>query len=312
MSVATEQIYTLAHLADWPSGVEHWPASGTALAVIGRPIAHSLSPVIHNAALAELAKTRPAFALWRYFKFDIAPDELAAALALFHENKFHGLNLTVPHKALVVPLLASSDAFVRAAGAANTLTFTETGWRGTNTDGVGLSVALRQDLGVELNGAHIILLGAGGAARAAAVECLRLRCASLWVGNRTSASLQTLLAGLRAFAGTTSVQGFDLGTPPAGLPAAAVVINATSLGLAGDDPSPLDLRKIPRPAGVYDMIYRPPQTALLRQAAELGIPHVHGLSMLVHQGARSLELWTGVAAPVTVMQAAAQAALSAN
>jgi shikimate dehydrogenase len=103
-----------------------------------------------------------------------------------------------------------------------------------------------------------------------------------------------------------------LETPPAGLPAGSIVINATSLGLASDDPSPLDLKKIPRPAAVFDMIYRPPQTALLRQAAAMGLSHAHGLSMLVHQGAASLQLWTGVPAPVQIMQAAARAALGAN
>ncbi len=303
MSAVAESIHTLADL-------EAWSFSGTALAVVGRPVAHSLSPAIHNAALAELAKAQPKYAGWRYFKFDIAPAELPRALSLFHKNRFHGLNLTVPHKSLAVEHLINGDAFVRAAGAANTLTYSESGWRGANTDGYGLTSALREDLGAELAGAHIILLGAGGAARGAAVECLRARCASLWIGNRTVATLDALLLNLQMFAGESTVRGFDLANPPPGLPAGATVINATSLGLSPADASPLDLRKIPAPARVYDMIYRPPQTTLLRQAAELGLSHANGLSMLVHQGARSLEIWTGGAVPVPVMQAAARAALN--
>ena len=303
MRAATESILTLADLAAWS-----FP--GVALAVIGRPVAHSLSPVIQNAALAELAKAQPRFADWCYFKFDIAPAELPGALALFHEKKFHGLNLTVPHKSLAVEHLVASDAFVRAAGAANTLSYTEAGWRGTNTDGAGLSAALRAELGMELGGAHIVLLGAGGAARAAAVEGLRARCASLWIGNRTAATLETLLAALQGFVGETNLRGFDLNNPPADLPAGSIVLNATSLGLGASDRSPLDLRKIPAPAKVYDMIYRPPQTALLLQAAELGIAHANGLSMLIHQGARSLELWTGATVSVPVMQDAARLALN--
>lgn len=299
---AAEPIHTLADL-------ESWSFDGTPLAVVGRPVAHSLSPAIHNAALAELARDQPRFRDWRYFKFDLAPEELPRALALFHRKNFRGLNLTVPHKALAVAHLVAADDFVRAAGAANTLIRADAGWRGANTDGHGLSVALRQDLGLELGGAHVILLGAGGAARAAAVESLRLRCASLWIGNRTAATLTTLLAGLQTLAGETALQGFDLGSPPTGLPADSVVINATSLGLKPDDDAPIDLRKIPRPASVYDMVYRPPRTALLRQAAELGIATANGLSMLVHQGARSLEVWTGAAVPVSVMQEAARAAL---
>ena len=302
MSAAAEKIHTSADL-------EQWSFAGTALAVIGRPVAHSLSPAIHHAALAELAKTQPKFRNWRYFKFDIAPEELSRALALFHQNRFHGLNLTVPHKALAVEHLVACDAFVRAAGAANTLSRTEAGWRGANTDGAGLSAALRQDLGLELTGAHVILLGAGGAARAAAVECLRLRCASLWIGNRTQASLAVLLSGLQMFAGEAVLKGFALNRPPVDLPAGSLVLNATSLGLKPDDPSPLDLEKIPKPAWIYDMIYRPPQTALLRQAAKLGVTCANGLSMLVHQGARSLELWTGATVPVNIMQQAARAAI---
>ncbi|MSU45812.1 MAG: shikimate dehydrogenase [Lacunisphaera sp.] len=303
MRVAPESILTLADLATWS-----FP--GVALAVVGRPVAHSLSPVIQNAALADLAKAQPRFADWRYFKFDIAPAELPGALALFHQRKFHGLNLTVPHKLLAVEHLVACDAFVRAAGAANTLSYTEAGWRGANTDGTGLSAALRQELGAELRGANIVLLGVGGAARAAAVECLRACCASLWIGNRTAASLEVLLSALQVFAGETSLKGFALHSPPADLPAGSIVLNATSLGLVTGDPSPLDLRKIPTPAKVYDMIYRPPQTALLRQAAELGVAHANGLSMLIHQGARSLEIWTGAVVPVAVMQEAARLALN--
>jgi shikimate dehydrogenase len=305
MSVATEPIHTIADL-------EQWSFRGTALTVVGQPVAHSLSPEIHNAALAELAQAQPGFREWRYFKFDIAPADLPRALGLFHQKNFRGLNLTVPHKALVVEHLSASDAFVRAAGAANTLVHSPAGWRGANTDGVGLSMALKQDLNVALTGANVVLLGAGGAARAAAIECLRLRCAALWIGNRTRTSLDALLANLQPFAAETHLQVFDPKNPASGLPADSIVINATSLGLAAGDPAPLDLKTIPRPACVYDMIYRPPQTALLRQAAALGIVSANGLSMLIHQGAKSLELWTGATAPVEIMQQAARAALGTN
>lgn len=299
---AAEPPHTLADLESWSFG-------GTALAVVGRPVAHSLSPAIHHAALARMADTEPRFRDWRYFKFDIAPDELPRALPLFHRRGFHGLNLTVPHKALAVAHLAVGDDFVRAAGAANTLIRTAAGWRGANTDGYGLATALQEELGAKLTGARVILLGAGGAARGAAVECLRSGCTELWIGNRTQATLTTLLDELSPLTDKARLHGFDLARPPAGLPAAALVINATSLGLKQDDVAPIDLEKIPRPAGVYDMIYRPPQTALLRQAAALGLATANGLSMLVHQGARSLELWTGATVPVSVMHDAARAAL---
>ena len=302
MSVA-EPIHTLADLAGWS-----FP--GVSLAVIGHPIAHSLSPVIQNAALAEMAQTESGFSRWRYFKFDIAPADLPAALKEFHRLNFRGLNLTVPHKSIVIEHLAGSDSFVRAAGAANTLSHVEAGWQGANTDGYGLATALQQQLGAELAGASVILLGAGGAARGAAVECLRQKCAALWIGNRTSATLTALLAELEPLAGGTQLHGFDLASPPPGIPAGAIVVNATSLGLKPDDPAPVDLKRIPASRCVFDMIYRPAQTALLRQAAQLGIAQANGLGMLVHQGARSLSLWTGATVPVAAMQAAADAALS--
>lgn len=311
MSVATEHTYTLTDLEHWPVGVDQCPVNGTALAVIGHPIGHSLSPVMHNAALIELAKARPEFAQWRYFKFDIAPEELVRAITLFHRHKFRGLNLTVPHKALVVPHLVAKDSFVQDAGAANTLQFTEAGWRGFNTDGIGLSVALREDLGVNLTGTNVILLGAGGAARAAAIECLLRKCASLWIANRTSTTLNELITSLRksaAFNEESHLEGFDPKAPPTTLPSRAVVINATSLGLKADDDAPLDLAKIPTPAKVFDMIYRPPQTALLRQAALLTIPSANGLSMLIYQGAASLERWTGESAPIKIMRHALRGA----
>jgi len=304
MSVAAEQTHTLADLADWSF-------AGVALAVVGRPVAHSLSPEMHNAALADLARDRVRYQDWRYFKFDVPPEDLPRALRLFHAKKFHGLNLTVPHKTLAVDLLESHDDFVLSAGAANTLSRTATGWRGNNTDGIGLALALRETLAAELAGADVILLGAGGAARGAAMQCLQAGCRSLWIGNRTRASLDELIRSLQSVASSASLRGFGL-DDPAGLPAGAIVVNATSLGLKPGDASPVDLKKIHRPAGVYDMIYRPSPTALLRQAAELGLPRADGLSMLIHQGARSLEIWTGTSAPLRVMQQAARAALGPN
>ncbi|HVU24963.1 MAG TPA: shikimate dehydrogenase, partial [Opitutus sp.] len=120
------------------------------------------------------------------------------------------------------------------------------------------------------------------------------------------------LAPVAAAAGAAVVRGFDPSAPPADLPAGALVINATSLGLRATDPAPVDLAALPRPAAVFDMIYNPPQTALLRAAAALGIPHANGLSMLVHQGAKSLEIWSGIPAADTApaMHAAARAALA--
>lgn len=289
----------------------HWSFPGTALAVLGHPIRHSISPPMHNAALAELARHNAIYSDWKYFRFDIPPDLLAAALPRLHEARFAGLNLTVPHKVLACGLVNSTDADARDIGAVNTLIRTGTGWRGANTDGFGLASALREELSVEIRGTPFILLGAGGAARGAAVECLRQRCAALWIANRTPARLAALLETLRPLANAIPVRGFDPANPPASLPPGAVVINATSAGLKPSDPAPIDLRRVPSDVRVFDMIYNPPKTALLRDAESLGLRNANGLSMLVYQGARSLELWTGARAPVHAMAAAAASALTA-
>ena len=117
---------------------------------------------------------------------------------------------------------------------------------------------------------------------------------------------------LASLAGRTSLRSFAPDTPPSDLPAGAIVINATSAGLRESDPAPIDLARLPRPAAVYDMIYNPPETRLLAEAQALGLPRAHGLSMLVHQGAKSLEIWTGVPATITAatMAAAARFALA--
>jgi shikimate dehydrogenase len=295
--------YTLADL-------ENWARPGTSLAVLGHPIRHSVSPAMHNAALAVMAREEPRFADWRYERFEVAPEELPRALALLHAKKFRGVNLTVPHKILAVSEVAVIDPAARVAGAVNTLRWREDGWEGFNTDGYGLTGGLREDLGVSLAGANVILLGAGGAARGAAVECLQRGCASLWIANRTRAKLDELLALLAPLAGAGVLRGFDpAAAGAAGLPARAVLVNATSAGLKPGDPLPIDLGVIPAPAAVYDMIYNPAETPLLAAARTRHVPAANGLSMLVHQGARALEIWTGRGVPVGAMAAAAKAAM---
>jgi len=290
--------------------LDGWAFSGTALAVLGHPIKHSVSPAMHNAALAALARREKDYLAWKYFRFDVPPADLPQALVRLHAAGFHGLNLTVPHKVLAFDLVKEINPAAVPVGAVNTLRRTADGWRGFNTDGYGLAAALREKLGVSLAGTHVILLGAGGAARGAAVECLQQGCASLWIANRTRANLDTLLAALRPLAARTPLHGFDPAQPPANLPDGVLVINATSAGLKPGEPAPIDLRRLPAGAKVYDMIYNPPQTALLREAAALGLPHANGLAMLVYQGARALEIWTGATVPVAAMQSAAEAALA--
>jgi shikimate dehydrogenase len=262
---------------------------------------------MHNAALATIS----GFAGWRYFPFDVPPADLAAALDIMGSYGFHGINLTVPHKVLAFSMVSSLDDGADEVGAVNTLLREGSGWRGFNTDGYGLATSLREDLGIGLGGTPVVLLGAGGAARGAAVECLRAGCAGLWIINRTRSNLDSLLAHVSPIARKIPVKALDLSAAARGLPKGAVVINATSAGLHRDDPAPVDLATLPGIGAVYDMIYNPPVTRLLQQARALGLPFANGIGMLVHQGAKALEIWTGAPAASTApaMRGAAAKAL---
>jgi shikimate dehydrogenase len=289
--------------------------AGTALAVLGWPVRHSLSPLMHHAALAHLANQEPKFAAWRYDKIEIRPEELGEALALLQERGFRGINLTVPHKIIALDLIGDIAPAAKRAGAVNTLLAKDGAWHGYNTDGYGLHMAVREAFGRGIGGRHILLLGAGGAARGAAVECLAQGCLSLTIANRTAARCEELLGLLRPLAGNIPLYRLDPDDPTSAgrLPAATLVINATSAGLQPGDAPPITLATLPRPEAVYDMIYNPPVTPLLREAAALGLPRAHGLGMLVHQGAKALEIWTGASAALTapVMAAALRAAACA-
>ncbi len=277
-----------------------WDYPGTALAVLGSPITHSVSPNMHNAALNLMGQTQQRFLDWRYFKFDTPPEILPRALEQLHDSGFMGINLTIPHKVQAVDLVVEIDSGARLSGAVNTLHRRGNGWAGFNTDGYGLEQALRRELDVELAGATVILLGAGGAARAAAVQCLRSGIAELWIGNRDQERLAGLIELLAEAPDSERVRGFNLRQPPTALPTSAVIVNATSLGLKAEDAAPIDLGRFAPESKVYDMTYGV-KNALAHQAQAHGIPYADGLSMLVWQGARSLEIWTGTSVPAQAM-----------
>jgi len=266
---------------------------------------------MHTAALAHLAQRDSHFGSLYYVALDCPPAQLAKALPLLRDRGFRGLNLTVPHKVLAVDLVAAIDPAAAVAGAVNTLRWEKGGWKGFNTDGYGLARAVQDDLGIELRATPVILAGAGGAARGAAVACLRAGCAALWVVNRSAGNLASLLDQVRPLAGEIPLAGLGPDDPLPAFPAGTLLINATSAGLRANDPPPVVLERLVGVTAVYDMIYNPPRTPLLDQAAALGLRTRNGLGMLVHQGAKALELWTGAPAAETapIMAAAAAKAL---
>lgn len=294
------RLRTIEDLADF-----QYP--GTPLAVLGQPVAHSVSPAMHNAALNAMAQTHQIFANWAYFKFEIRPEQLPEALPLFWDKGFLGLNLTLPHKVQAVGLVKEIDSEAQAMGAVNTLKRHPLGgYTGSNSDGFGLETALINDLGVALKNTNIILLGAGGAARAAAVQCLLRGCKSLHIGNRNQERLRELLTVISPQLAQGRVNGFDLTNPPQTVfeTDSPVIVNATSLGLKADDPAPIHLKHFPPHTKIYDMTYGL-ENALSQQANENGFAYADGLSMLVWQGVRSLEIWSNTRVPAQPMLSAA-------
>jgi len=269
---------------------------------------------MHNAAFAALGLD------WRYLAFGVEPKNLGAAIAGAKAMQFAGLNLTVPHKLLALDMVDALDESAKTWGAVNTIRFEgrKTGgeWlplrefeqdspmeirtHGFNTDADALVTALREDLKMELRGAKVLQLGAGGAGRAAALRLAAENVAELFLVNRTQSKAGEIATEIK--------RRFPLVRVAVGHPPAAVdlVLNATSLGLKPGDPSPLDEEQfsLRRARAAYDLIYNPAETALLKRAKAAGCKAANGLGMLLHQGARAFEIWTGKPAPLAVMRRA--------
>lgn len=269
--------------------------------LIGWPVTHSISPAMHNAAFAALGLND-----WSYELAAIPPDIVRQGLrTLRDEGGFIGVNVTVPHKQAVMPYV-KPDERARAVGAVNTIDFRDN--TGTNTDVLGLLADLQAN-GINLLEKHVIVLGAGGAARAA-VYTLAREGARVTVVNRTLEKAQVMLADLSVSANVWGVEArtLDEAVDDTDL---SLIVNCTSVGMWPHmDESPwIDGVPFPRGLTVYDMVYRPAYTRLMRQAEEAGGQAVSGLGMLVRQGAASFEIWTGQPAPVEVMFDAAKTAL---
>ena len=285
-------------------------------AVYGQPIRHSASPAMQNAGLTALKLD------WRYLAFEVHPDHLRNAIAGAKAMRFIGLNLTVPHKLLALEMVDALDDSARTWGAVNTIRFEAQdpngAWRplaelaeaapenirshGFNTDADAIARALREDLGVEPAGARVLLLGAGGAGRTAALKLASEKTCELFLVNRTVTKAAGLAEEIRQRFPTVKV---TVGYPD---PRRTVdlTLNATSLGLKADDPSPFDASQfsLGQAGAVYDMVYRPAETPLLKAARLAGRRAANGLGMLLYQGAKALELWSGRNPPIEVMREA--------
>ncbi len=269
-----------------------------AFGLVGRPVAHSLSPAMHNAAFRALGMDAV------YLAFDVAPEELGAALEGARALGFGGLNVTVPHKEQALGLAALAAPSARLTGAANTLVPTEAGWEAHNTDVEGFAGALAEDLGLDPQGRRCWILGAGGAARAAVVALARAHPQEILVMNRNRKRADHLAAALGPAVGVP-LRAVDVDRFAARVRPGDLVVSATPLGLDPDARWPWDLAEIPPGLFVFDMAYRAGgETPLVLQARAAGHRAVSGRSMLLRQGAAAFALWTGRPPPVEIMRQA--------
>lgn len=273
----------------------------TVVGVFGHPVAHSFSPSMHNAAFAHLGLD------WVYVPFPVPPETLPAAVAGIRALGLAGVNVTIPHKQAVIPCMDLLTPDARAVGSVNTITVCPAGLEGHSTDGPGFLRALLER-GYTPAGRRGVILGAGGAARAVVGALARAGTAHLTLVARNpahAAALATLATTVAADA--VQVDGLPWGADAVrtALATADLVVNATPLGMA-----PHAVDRLPVPADwlapgcwVYDLVYTPRETALLRAARARGCQVIDGLAMLLYQGAEAFTRWTGQPAPLAVMEA---------
>lgn len=268
-------------------------------AVIGDPIGHSRSPLMHNAAFRALGIDADYTAV--HVTRENLPDFLNSA-----RTALNGFNVTVPHKNAVIPFLDGITPRAALAGSVNTVSVRDGKLFGDTTDATGLERAVQEVFGLPLQGANVCILGCGGVVRALVFHLADAGCSRIRILNRTAEKAALLTSELLKHAPALDC-GFaaldDLPSVEAALDGSDLVIQCTSLGLRNGDGSPIDPELIPISACLFDTIYR--ETDILVRCRERGIRVSGGLPMLVYQGAESFRIWTGREAPVDIMRKAA-------
>jgi len=303
----TTERYTLADLENWREAVRDVDPP-IRLGVFGDPVAHSLSPQMQNAAL------RACKIDMQYARFHIRANELRSALRFLRELDFIGVNLTVPHKIAAFAQIDEADESANRAGAVNTISFRDKNLIGSNTDSEGFLRAIRAEFSVDLRDLRVLIVGAGGGTgQAIAWQCALENCERLVLVNRTLEKAQALAERLRPFFAGPRVLGpaarleavpGDEAALRAQLADVDLIVNATPLGMNPSDPTPIPARLLAPHHMVFDAVYGPSTTSLLRAADEAGARGANGLSMLLHQGTLSFSFWFDREAPIETMRKA--------
>lgn len=276
-------------------------------AVLGHPIGHTLSPVMHNAAFESLGLDAI------YLAFDVSPESLMTVLSAMHDMGFGGVNLTVPLKEVAfkgLPQLADS---ARRLGAVNTVEFTPGGLCGHNTDGQGFLTAVRESFDFAVRGQTLFVLGCGGAGRAVAITAAAEDAKRLILADLDESRCQNVAKEIQAIA--PSVQIEYAGTTPGEwaqrTQSAQMIVQASPVGMKAEDVCPLPPSAFHPSQLAFDLVYNRPETCFTRAAIAGGAKATNGLGMLLHQGAEAFSVWTGKPAAIEVMRKALRNALYA-
>ncbi len=265
--------------------------------VLGFPVKHSLSPAMHNAAFKDLNINA------EYRLFEVKPQELSLFLSSLRQKNIAGLNVTIPYKEKVIPYLNSISRDAGLIGAVNTIKVTPTGLDGFNTDSEGFLKHLTSVLGFNPQGKIIAIIGAGGASRAISFCLIKTRPGRLSIYDLDKARLSALVKSLKDnFKNVEIRQASSVGE--LGIKNCDLLINATPVGMKLADPCLVNATSMHENLLVYDLIYKPKETKLLKLARENNAKTSNGLGMLLYQGILSFEIWTGQKAPQAVMQKA--------
>ena len=267
-------------------------------AVVGCPVSHSLSPVMHNAALKALGLDAEYIAV-------LVPKEELEAFTLDARKNLAGFNITVPHKNVVIPFLDEISRDAELSGSVNTVTVSDGKLSGVSTDGYGLEAALAESFRYVIRDSSVTFIGCGGVVKALTFHFALHGIRKIHLLNRTLETAEKLAATLKEEFPLLSVETASISDDEkvgTFLNDSRLAVQCTSLGLKPEEPSPIRPELLPRDIFFYDTIYK--RTKLYAYAEEHGIPAASGLSMLLHQGAKSLSIWTGLEAPVEVMRKA--------
>jgi shikimate dehydrogenase len=273
--------------------------------LIGYPVEHSVSPAMHNAAFESLGLND-----WHYELLLTERDAVEARIRTLVADGYVGANVTVPHKQAVMPFLDSLSMAARGIGAVNTIVLDDGRLEGHNTDSAGFILDL-QAHGVEVHGQRVLVLGAGGSARAVVLGLANGGATVTVIARREDAAWQLREDVRKGVSRQLQVEVQPQSVLGKIVPTVDLIVNCTPVGMSPKvDESPLgDEIEIPHTCTLYDLVYRPAKTKLMRQAEAAGATVIGGLGMLIYQGALAFELWTGQEAPVDVMREAAEKAL---